>query len=190
MQNAAMTERQRTGRAVQLARKAIGWSQLELAGKVGVNKETVVRLEAGANVRYQTVVAVFAAMTDADNSAVTSALNEAFPSGSPQLPGVGRLLLESRGGQPQQHRADKDDAYTPRTPPVPMPLTLKKSERTMLDESERTILLGYCLGVMADFPHAFARLKRAIKDATDQLHDTLEEEARTQAREAKMVGKN
>jgi transcriptional regulator with XRE-family HTH domain len=189
MQNAAMTERQRTGRAVQLSRKAIGWSQLELAGKVGVNKETVVRLEAGANVRYQTVVAVFTAMTEANSAAVTSALNEAFPSGSPHLPGVGRLLLESRGGQ-SQYRADKHDAYTPAAPPVPLPLTLKKSERTMLDESERTILLGYCLGVMADFPHAFARLKRAIKDATDQLHETLEEEARTQAREAKIVGKN
>jgi transcriptional regulator with XRE-family HTH domain len=188
MQNAAMTERQRTGRAVQLARKAIGWSQLELAAKVGVNKETVVRLEAGANVRYQTVVAVFTAMTEADSAAVTSALNEAFPSGSPQLPGVGRLLLESRGGQ-SQYRADKHDAYTPSDPPVPPPLTFRKTERTMLDESERTILLGYCLGVMADHPHAFQRLKRAIKEATDRLNDTLEQEAQSQAREAKVVGK-
>jgi transcriptional regulator with XRE-family HTH domain len=189
MQNATMTERQRTGRAVQLARKAIGWSQLELAAKVGVNKETVVRLEAGANVRYQTVVAVFAALTEADSCAVTAAISEAFPSGSPQLPGVGRLLLESRSGQ-LQHRAEQHDVYTPASSPVTPTPAPQKSERPMLDDSQRTILLGYCLGVMADHPHAFARLHRAIKVATDQLHDTLEDEARSQAREAKVVGKN
>jgi transcriptional regulator with XRE-family HTH domain len=88
-----------------------------------------------------------------------------------------------------QHRTDEHDAYSP-SPSSASPTTSKKSERTMLDETERTILLGYCLGVLADYPHAFARLKRAIKEATDQLHDTLEDEATHQAREAKQVGKS
>jgi transcriptional regulator with XRE-family HTH domain len=87
-----------------------------------------------------------------------------------------------------QHRTDEHDAYTPF--PVPASPAAVKTERAMLDESQRTIILGYCLGVMADYPHDFARLKRAIKEATDRLHDTLEDEATHQAREAKTVGKN
>lgn len=93
MQNAGMTERQRTGRAVQLARKIVGWSQLELAGRAGVNKETIVRLEKGENTRYQTVVTVFDLLNAEDASAVREALAEAFPHSTPQI--LNRLGVSS-----------------------------------------------------------------------------------------------
>jgi transcriptional regulator with XRE-family HTH domain len=72
------------------------------------------------------------------------------------------------------------------------------TERAMSDEDQKDILLqyqkdiilGYCRGVISDHPHAFAVLKRAVKDATDRLQETLDEEASSKAREAKAVGKS
>jgi transcriptional regulator with XRE-family HTH domain len=87
-------------------------------------------------------------------------------------------------------RADQHDDYTPRPPGTSTPAP-GKSERTMLDDEERTILMGMLLGVIKHHPHAFTRLYAAIKDATDHLHEELRDEAQaTQAREAKVVGKN
>jgi hypothetical protein len=147
------------------------WSLKRLAEEACVSMDTVVRAEADRNLRVENLSKISAALLRKTGRNLFAEMSDDQPT-------------------PRDPRAAKHDVYTPAVPPVPLPLTLRKSERTMLDESERTIILGYCLGVMADFPHAFARLKRAIKDATDQLHETLEEEARTQAREAKIVGKS
>jgi hypothetical protein len=146
------------------------WSLKRLAEEACVSMDTVVRAEADRNLRVENLSKISAAL----------------------LRKTGRNLFAEMGDDqptPRDPRAAKHDVYTPSAPPVSPPLTLRKSERTMLDESERTILLGYCLGVMADHPHAFQRLKRAIKEATDRLNDTLELEAQSQAREAKVVGK-
>jgi transcriptional regulator with XRE-family HTH domain len=87
-------------------------------------------------------------------------------------------------------KADQHDDYTP-TPPGTSTPAPRKSERTMLDEEERTILMGMLLGVIKHHPHAFTRLQTAIKDATDDLLNELRAEAQaTQAKEAKVVGKN
>jgi transcriptional regulator with XRE-family HTH domain len=86
-----------------------------------------------------------------------------------------------------QQQADKHDAYSP-AHITPQPAQ-KTTERAMLDKDQEDILMGYCKGVISDHPHAFARLKRAVKEATDQLQSALEREE-SQAREAKVVGKN
>jgi hypothetical protein len=145
------------------------WSLQRLAAEACVSIDTVVRAESDRNLRVENLSKISAAL----------------------LRKTGRNLFSEMGEQPtpQEPQAEQHDVYTPF--PIPAsPAAIKKSERAMLDENERTILLGYCLGVLADYPHAFARLKRAIKEATDQLHDTLEEEATHQAREAKQVGKS
>lgn len=146
------------------------WSLKRLAKEASVSMDTIVRAEADRDLRVENLAKISAALSRK----------------------TGRNLFAEMGDEPptpREPRTDKHDAYTPF--PVPASATtVKESERAMLDESERTIILGYCLGVIADHPHAVARLRRAIKEATDQLHDTLEEEARTQAREAKVVGKN
>lgn len=50
------------GDSVSEARKALGWSQRELAERAGVSRPTVARIEAGQQVRVGTLNAVAAAL--------------------------------------------------------------------------------------------------------------------------------
>jgi transcriptional regulator with XRE-family HTH domain len=144
------------------------WSLKRLASEAGVSMDTIQRAEADRNLRVENL------------SKISAALSRK----------TGRNLFAEMADQPPVFRADQHDEYTP-TPPGPSTPAPEKSERTMLDEEERTILMGMMLGVIKHHPHAFTRLYAAIKDATDHLHEELRDEAQaTQAREAKVVGKN
>lgn len=61
-----MTSRRQTsvgpGSGVSEARKALGWSQSELAERAGVSRPTVARIEAGQQVRVSTLNAVAEAL--------------------------------------------------------------------------------------------------------------------------------
>jgi hypothetical protein len=142
------------------------WSLKRLAEEACVSMDTIVRAEADRNLRVENLAKISAAL----------------------LRKTGRNLFAEIGDQPPEPRADQYDEYTPHSPGTSTPAP-KKSERTMLDEEERTILMGMLLGVIKHYPHAFTRLHSAIKDATDQLHDQLRAEAETQATEAKVRGK-
>lgn len=57
--SAAMLERQEFAAKVRAARAVLGWSQAELANRVGVTQRTVNRLEqAGVDIRRSTAVAI------------------------------------------------------------------------------------------------------------------------------------